>query len=256
MTSIINIAGYKFIILDNLVALKTEFSAFCRENDLTGTVLLSVEGINLNLSGEVAKIISFKKHLLAKTAFSDMTFRESYSQTVSFKRLKIKIKPEIITFKNKAIRAHEASAPRLSPAELKQWLDENKEMTLLDTRNDFEVRFGTFKQAINLKIADFTEFNKAATSLKKDKPIVMFCTGGIRCEKASLHLLNLGHKEVYQLDGGILNYFKEIGEEYYQGDCFVFDERIALDAKLQSTKTKQCTRCFGPLTTVCTTCLS
>lgn len=130
-------------------------------------------------------------------------------------------------------------------------------MIVLDTRNDYEVDVGTFQDAVNLHIHNFHEFPKAIEDLPeeaKNKPIVTFCTGGVRCEKAAQYMLNQGFKEVYQLDGGILNYFAECGADYYEGECFVFDKRITVDPKLQETKTTQCLSCRMPVRAPLETC--
>lgn len=242
-----NIAGYKFIRLANLSELRLFFLELCQKQHLKGTILLSEEGINLSLAGEVADIALFKASLAAHVDFSDLTFRESYSDFIPFKRLKVKIKKEIITLRCKDTDPNLQRGAGLSPEEFKQWLDENREMIVLDTRNDYEINFGTFANAINLKIDDFSDFPSATENLPKDKPIVMFCTGGIRCEKASLHLLNKGFPNVFQLEGGILNYFAKVGGAHYQGDCFVFDERIALDPELKTAKKTQCRVCQQPI---------
>jgi len=136
-------------------------------------------------------------------------------------------------------------------AQLKQWLDEGKELTLLDTRNDYEIEIGTFKDAVAIGIDSFREFPKATDELDesvKKKPVVMFCTGGIRCEKAGPLMEQQGFEEVYQLDGGILRYFEEVGGAHYDGECFVFDQRVAVDPELKETETTQCYACQAVLT--------
>ncbi len=163
--------------------------------------------------------------------FADLSFRESFSQSISFKRLKVKIKKEIITMNQPGIHPEQARAPSISPQELKQWLDEKREVILLDTRNEFEVNYGSFNSAMHLGLKNFSEFPDAVKTLKCDKPVVMFCTGGIRCEKAALSMFNQGFSEVYQLDGGILNYFSQVGQAHYQGGCFVFDDRVVVQAE-------------------------
>lgn len=245
--SIRNIAGYKFIPLSDLADLQASLLARCETLQLKGTVLLSAEGINLNLAGAEDKITDFKLFLKENSLFADMTFRESFSKDVPFDCLKIKIKNEIITFREPTVQAEKNSAPAISPHEFKHWLDENRDITVLDTRNDYEVRFGTFRNAVNLKIEDFSEFPKESAKISREKPIVMFCTGGIRCEKAALYLLQNGFENVYQLRGGILNYFSETGGAHFDGECFVFDKRIAVDANLQETGTQQCVKCEGPV---------
>lgn len=225
------IASYKFVPLSDLVALKTRLQTLCTH--LKGTVLISEEGINLNLSGRISDIVEFKKELQEDPRFKDLSFRESNSNTLSFKRLKIKIKKEIITFRQKNIHPEKKRAPSITPEEFKNWLDQHHEMTILDTRNDFEVNMGTFRNALTLNLKNFCELPDAVQNVNKDKPVVMFCTGGIRCEKASLYLLNSGFSEVYQLEGGILNYFAKVGGSHFQGNCFVFDDRIALNSNLE-----------------------
>jgi UPF0176 protein len=253
----LNIAGYKFITLKELPMLQADFKQHCQALDLKGTILLSEEGININLAGPIGSMNVFKSQLSADSRFTDMTFRESYSVLPPFKRLKIKIKKEIITLRREEINPEKKRTQEISPKEFKQWLDEKRDIMILDTRNDYEVKFGTFNQATHLHINDFCEFIALSENLSKEKPIVMFCTGGIRCEKAGLHLSNKGFPYVYQLEGGILNYFAKVGGAHYNGECFVFDERIALDFSLQSTGSKQCQACHGPikpLTSTCSTC--
>lgn len=235
---ILNIASYKFITLTALPVLRETFIELCAVLSLKGTILLSEEGINLALSGSEQQITTFKDFLKKDPRFSDMTFRESFSETISFKRMKVKIKKEIITMKRDEVQPVSGRAPHVTPQELKQWLDENRDIVLLDTRNDYEMEYGTFKNALNLKLEDFSEFPEKTQSLSKEKPIVMFCTGGIRCEKAAIHLLQQGFEQVYQLDGGILNYFNEVGGDHYHGDCFVFDDRIAVTPELKTIEGK------------------
>jgi UPF0176 protein len=245
--SIINIAGYKFIALENLVELQTAFLEKCQTFALRGTILLSTEGININLAGTPENIQQFKIFLQAGARFADITFHQSQSANQPFQYIKVKIKKEIITMRAENIHPEIKSAPSISPQELKQWLDEKRDITLLDTRNAYEVRFGTFKNSINPNLNNFSEFSKVAKTLNPSKPVVMFCTGGIRCEKAALHLLQAGFPNVLQLQSGILGYFKQVGNAHYDGECFVFDERIAVDANLQVTGTQQCKSCQGPI---------
>jgi UPF0176 protein len=243
----LNIAGYKFIALTELASLQEYFLAHCEALAIKGTLLLSQEGININLAGASADIQSFQAILRNDPRFMDMSFHESYSAEQPFQRLKIKLKNEIITLRQPQANPNGNRAPDISPAELKSWLDEKRDFTLLDTRNDYEVRFGTFKGALNLQLCDFGELPASVEQLDRHKPIVMFCTGGIRCEKAALYMLNQGFSSVYQLDGGILGYFKQVGGAHYDGECFVFDERIAVDCDLQHRGTIQCRACRGPV---------
>ncbi len=130
---------------------------------------------------------------------------------------------------------------------MKRWLDEKRDITLLDTRNDYEFRFGAFAGAVNLQIDQFGDLPAAIRELDKTKPLVMYCTGGIRCEKAAVYMENLGFNEVYQLDRGILGYFADVGGAHYDGECFVFDERVALAPDLLPHGTLQCPQCQGPV---------
>jgi UPF0176 protein len=246
--SITNMAAYKFILLSELAALRSELLAYCTRCKLTGTILLSPEGINLNLAGVSEDTEAFKKLLFNHGEFAGMTFRESRSESQPFKWMKVKIRKEIITMRRPEVCPHANRAPSISPKTLKQWLDEKRDLTLLDTRNDYEVRFGTFKNAQHFQLRDFSHFPAASKKLSSEAPIVMFCTGGIRCEKAALHLKNVGQAQVFQLEGGILNYFSEVGGSHYQGECFVFDQRISVDTQLQETGTRQCLHCYGPIT--------
>jgi len=221
-----NIAGYKFTSLNELSALRSALLAECQLAELKGTILLSSEGININVAGLPANIALFCHYLKTDARLADISFKTSYSRSQPFKRMKVKIKKEIITMRCPEIHPQISRAPSLSPSQFKQWLDEKRDMLILDTRNHYEVSEGTFSGAVSLQLDDFTHFPAAAKkALPQNKPIVMFCTGGIRCEKAALHLLKEGFPEVYQLEGGILNYFAEVGSVHYQGACFVFDER-------------------------------
>jgi UPF0176 protein len=254
---ITNIAGYKFIALKDLSDLSAQLMQQCTLLACKGTILLSAEGININIAAEPAGIEGFKAYLGQDERFAAMTFRESHSRTHPFRFLRVKIKKEIITMKRPEVKPEVARASAITPDELKQWLDEKRDITLLDTRNEYEVRFGTFANAEHFELKDFSEFPASAAQLQQTKPVVMFCTGGIRCEKAALHLLNVGFPEVYQLEGGILNYFAKTGGEHFTGECFVFDNRVAVNSQLQQTGTRQCLQCQGPIpetTENCETC--
>ena len=226
-----NIAGYKFIALDDLAQLREQLLA--ASVSLKGTILLSHEGININLAGTRENVAAFTTFLQNDNRFADIRFHETYSASLPFKYLKVKLKPEIITLRQPALNSLDARAPSISPAEFKQWLDEKRDITVLDVRNEYEIAYGTFVSAKHLSLSDFNEFPKVANTINKNKPIVMFCTGGIRCEKAALVMQEQGYENVYQLDGGILGYFAQVGGAHYDGKCFVFDERIAVNTNLQ-----------------------
>lgn len=233
----INISGYQFINLDNLEKLQKELQAFCGPLTLKGTIILGQEGINSFLSGSRDKIDAYYKKL-PDFGFS-IRYKESLSAHSPFNKMLVKIKREIVTL-GQDVDPICQSAPRISPKKFHDWLSDNKPMIVLDTRNEYEVRIGKFKNAINLNIQNFRDFPEAIKTLPekyKSLPIVTYCTGGIRCEKAAPFMLNQGFKEVYQLDGGILQYFEEYQNAHYEGECFVFDNRIAVDETL-------CPSCF------------
>ncbi len=247
----LHIAAYKFTPLINLPDLRRDFYDQTLALGLKGTILLAEEGMNLMVAGGSENIRDFQKALKQYPPFSDLTFKESVCSEPPFNRLLVKIKKQIIPLGRQETLLKDRLAPRIAPRALKQWLDQNRDITLLDARNLYEIRLGTFNKALHLNINHFRDFVARAKELPlalKQKPLVTFCTGGIRCEKAVPHLLDLGFKEVYQLDGGILQYFKECGNAHYSGECFVFDRRVALDESLHETGTAQCFHCLAPVT--------
>ncbi len=240
-TPVINISAYKFITLNALPELRSHLQLLVEQNHLKGTILLSSEGINLNLAGQTDNIASFCEAMQSDSRFADLVFKRSESDFVPFKRAMVKIKPEIITFKDPEIQPQHQTVRHLAPQELAEWLDAGKDVLLIDTRNEFEVEYGTFVNAKQVNIHQFSDFADAAKATfsdeDKQRPAVLFCTGGVRCEKAGPAFEQLGFENVYQLEGGILAYFEQCGGKHYQGDCFVFDERIALNPSLQATRT-------------------
>jgi UPF0176 protein len=247
----LNIAAYKFVALDHLPGFRKSLWEKACDCDLKGTVLLSPEGINMFLAGPADGVNDFLEELKSDDRFSHLTVKRSWTEFQPFRRLLIKLKKEIIAFGIDSVRPQERTSPKLSPEDLKRWLDEGREVTLLDTRNDYEVGIGTFKGAIDFNIHHFRNFPEATQALPeaaKSKPIVMFCTGGIRCEKAGPYMEQAGFREVYQLDGGILNYFERCGGAHYEGDCFVFDHRVALTPKLVPSGARLCFECQAVLT--------
>ncbi|MBL6705367.1 MAG: sulfurtransferase [Planctomycetaceae bacterium] len=249
--AIVNIAAYKFVELDRLTERREQVRELGRKLELKGTVLLSEEGINLFIAGSREAIDKFLAELRSDAQLSDLVVKESLSERQPFTRMLVKIKNEIISFGVDGIDPRQRTSPKLPPEQLKQWLDEGRPVHLLDTRNDYEVEVGTFRNAHVLGIDHFREFPEAIDSLPasmKDEPIVMFCTGGIRCEKAGPFMQARGFKNVFQLDGGILKYFEECGGDHYDGDCFVFDQRVAVDPQLRETAVEQCFACQMPLT--------
>jgi len=255
-TSFVNIAAYKFVTFDNTDEMRPQYQALCKELELKGTILLTPEGINMFLSGRRACIDRFLAWLRSDARFTDIEVKESLSEEQSHKRMLVKIKKEIITMRMPLIQPELGRAPAVAPATLKRWLDQGhddagKPVVMVDTRNAFEVDVGTFNNTIDYRIDKFTEFPEVIAAHKDelaDKTVVTFCTGGIRCEKAAIHMQNIGYQNVYQLEGGILKYFEEVGGAHYTGDCFVFDYRTALNPKLEPSVTVQCFACRAVVT--------
>ncbi len=178
--------------------------------------------------------------------FEELPVKQSQTDYQPFNRMLVKIKQEIIPVGCPEIAPVAEASPKIAPRELKRWLDENQDVALLDTRNDYEVSLGTFKGAIDLNLKTFREFPAAAAALPeeiKKRPVVMFCTGGIRCEKIGPYMKGLGFEKIYQLEGGILKYFEECEQEHYEGTCFVFDQRVAVDPSLAPTDLYECFAC-------------
>ncbi len=246
----LNISAYKFTRLDRLPQRKRELESLATAHDLLGTILLSHEGINLFLSGEQASVYEFFDKLGGIPEYSDIIPKESRSPTQPFRRMLVRIKKEIIAFGVPTVDPAIATSPKLRATELKKWLDEGRSVCLLDVRNDYEIELGTFHGARHLNIHHFREFPEAIgqlTDAAMEETIVMFCTGGIRCEKAGPLMQQAGFKNVYQLDGGILKYFEDVGGDHWDGSCFVFDSRVALDPLLEPTGDQLCFACQAVL---------
>jgi RluA family pseudouridine synthase len=251
MKKTVNVAAYKFVSLPDLHSLRTRLLGRCRRWELKGTILLSAEGINLFVAGKKEKIDLLLAELCGISGLEDLQLKVSETEHQPFTRMLVRVKKEIIAFGVEGINPAQHTSPKLAARELKQWLDEGRPVTLLDTRNDYEVKLGTFKNARAIGIDHFREFPDAVRKLPpelKEQPIVMFCTGGIRCEKAGPFMEREGFKNIFQLDGGILKYFEQCGGAHYDGECFVFDQRVGLDPSLQETEATQCFRCLTPLT--------
>ncbi|SNS41723.1 UPF0176 protein [Noviherbaspirillum humi] len=252
----VNISAYKFITFDDTVEKRPEFLARCQELNLKGTILLSPEGINLFLAGLRHEIDAFLAWLRSDARFADLEPKESFSDRQPFTRMLVKLKREIITMKHPLIQPEKGRAPAVDAKTLKRWLDQGhddqgKPVVMVDTRNDFEVDVGTFDQTVDYRIEKFSEFPDVIEKHREEfagKTVVTFCTGGIRCEKAAIYMQNVGYDSVYQLEGGILKYFEEVGGAHYHGDCFVFDYRTALNPKLEPTATVQCFACRAVVT--------
>lgn len=237
----LNIAAYHFVAVTDPDALASQLRASAQASDLRGTVLVAKEGINLFLAGAEQDIHAFLDGLRVDARFATIRVKFSHSAKQPFARLKVKRKPEIISFRRDAASPLTARAPTVAPDVLARWIaqrsdDDGKRLVLLDTRNRQEVDHGSFADALTLPIDKFTDLPAAIAPHREalaDATVVSFCTGGIRCEKAALWMRAEGMHNVLQLDGGILGYFEQVGGYGYDGRCFVFDERVALDARLQ-----------------------
>ena len=245
----VNISGYRFLDLPDRDSLRSPFREKCISLGLKGTILLSHNGINFFLAGTQEAIDGFISFLEEDPRLIGIPMHISHSDYQPFRRMLVRLKKEIISLGMDEIRPVEKEAKYIDPNEFKRWLDEGKEVVVLDTRNDYELRVGTFENAVDLDIKSFREFPDAVKRLDYDKstPVVMFCTGGIRCEKASIVMEDQGWTEVYQIKGGVLGYFKETGGEHWQGDCFVFDQRVSLDKNLLESDHQMCFKCREPL---------
>ena len=247
---VVNISGYKFVKLENLESLQADLKKWAGQAQLKGTILLSEEGINCFLAGSRAGMDSFLAALRSHGPLEDFEAKESFNDYQPFSRMLVKIKKEIITFDVPAVEPAYGDGKKIAAEELKAWLDEGRDVVLLDTRNDYEIELGTFDNAESVHIDNFREFPEAIRSLPEEyrkKPLVMFCTGGIRCEKAGPFMEDAGFENVLQLEGGILKYFEKCGGAHWQGECFVFDKRVALDPELSETATTLCYVCQAVL---------
>jgi len=253
VSAITNISTYRFVPLAGLKELREELIADCKSWGLKGTILLSTEGINMFVAGSDASIHLLLDKIRQIRGLEDLMPKVSLSEDQPFNRMLVRIKKEIIAFGVETVRPAEYTSPKIAAKELKKWLDEGKPVTLLDTRNDYEVKLGTFKGALVPHIDTFRQFPDAVRKLPdelKDQPVVMFCTGGIRCEKAGPFMEQEGFQKIYQLDGGILKYFEECGGAHYEGECFVFDQRVGVDPALRESEHAVCYACQAPLDSV------
>lgn len=250
----LNIAAYRFVDLAEPRAWVAPLRAACAERGLKGTIIVAEEGINLFLAGSDASVQDFLAWLAndarfvdrhGAPAFSGLDVKHSRSARQPFARLRVKSRDEIVTMRRPLIRPGAGRAPTVDPERLERWLsqghdDDGRDIVLLDTRNAFEVGQGSFDGARHLGLARFESFPERIGDLRREfegRTVVTFCTGGIRCEKAALHMQHAGIDHVVQLDGGILNYFERVGTAHWHGACFVFDERVALEPDLAPRST-------------------
>lgn len=252
MSQVVICAMYKFVRLNNFEEIRQPLANFMVNHDIRGTLLLAYEGINGTVAGSRGAIDALLKYLKADDRLADLSYKESYSDEMPFLRTKVKLKKEIVTMGVEGIDPRHVVGTYVKPKDWNQLISE-EDVLLIDTRNDYEVQVGTFKNAVNPKTDSFREFPdyvKQHLNPEKHKRVAMFCTGGIRCEKSTAYLKEQGFDEVYHLEGGILKYLEEVPEQdtMWEGECFVFDERVTVDHQLNKGHYDQCHACRLPIT--------
>ena len=243
------LSAYRFVELNDLALRRERMRAKACELGLLGTVLLAGEGINLSLGGQREALDNWLEWLALNQGIDGLTANRQAVDQVPFLRLKLRCCAEIITFDPEVCPGRVATGEALTPANWHRMLADDN-LQLVDTRNDFEVELGTFSGAVDPRNAKFTDFRVwALKHLERDRPVALFCTGGVRCEKASSWLLANGYERVYQLAGGILNYLRNIPEDesLWRGECFVFDGRVSVDRGLRPTGRPVCAGCRRPV---------
>ena len=241
---------YQFKKIENIFIFKNELSNFCKFNKIKGTIILADEGINGTIAGKSNDISIFESCIL-KMGFNNYNPKYSYSKFMPFFRLKVREKKEIVTLRTKIADPENITGKKIKPEEWNDFISD-KETILIDVRNNFEVEMGTFKNSINPNTKSFTDFkNYLKNDLKrsKNKKIAMFCTGGIRCEKISSYMIKKGFKDVNQLHGGILSYLEKTTNKnsLWNGECFVFDNRVSVKNELKEGTYELCHACRYPL---------
>jgi len=245
------IAFYKFVELEDYEEIRHPLWEYCNGKQVKGSILLAQEGLNGMLAGEPAAIDEVVTHLRSDERLSDLLTKESFSDFQPFRRMKVRLKTEIVRLGVPGINPSCQVGTYVKAAD---WNDliSDPEVLLIDTRNDFECKLGTFKGAVNPvtdSFSDFPEYAETRLDPDKHKKIAMFCTGGIRCEKSTSYLLSKGFEKVYHLQGGILKYLEDIPaeESMWEGECFVFDDRVTLDHDLNPGQYELCRGCWQPL---------
>ncbi len=252
MSQIVVCALYKFVSLEDYQQIKPPLLDFMLERTVRGTLLLANEGINGTVAGSREAIDALLTYLRNDQRLAELSYKESYVDEMPFLRTRVKLKKEIVTMGVEGIDPKRVVGTYVKP---KDWnaLISDPDVILVDTRNDYEVQVGTFKNALNPNTESFREFPdyvKQNLDPAKNKKVAMYCTGGIRCEKSTAYLKEQGFEEVYHLEGGILKYLEEVPEEetLWEGECFVFDERVTVDHSLEKGHYDQCNACRMPIT--------
>ena len=252
MSKVVVCALYKFVQLDNYQELREPLRQVLEDNDIRGTLLLANEGINGTVAGSREGIDIMLAWLAQQPGLDNIGYKESYDDEMPFYRTKVKLKKEIVTMGVEGVDPRKVVGTYVKP---KDWnaLISDPDVVLIDTRNDYEFQIGTFENAVNPKtdtFREFPEYVKENLDPEKNKKVAMFCTGGIRCEKSTAYLKEQGFEEVYHLEGGILKYLEEVPEEdtMWHGECFVFDNRVSVNHKLEKGEYDQCHACRMPIT--------
>ncbi len=251
MSTYLVAALYKFVRLPEYASLQAPLTEICTSNDVKGTLLLAAEGINGTIAGPEAGVRNVLAYLRARPEFSDLIHKESWADEEPFLRAKVRLKKEIVTMGVDGIDPNKIVGTYVKPQDWNALISD-PDTVVVDTRNDYEVAIGTFKGAVDPKTKSFREFPAWAAenkdTLKKPK-VAMFCTGGIRCEKSTAFMKEQGYDEVYHLEGGILKYLEEVPEEesLWEGDCFVFDERVSVRHGLEPGDYDMCRACRRPI---------
>jgi UPF0176 protein len=238
----------------NLKELQEIFISFLKKEDIKGTILLANEGVNGTVAGTEASIDRFKNFLQSKNLYQSQNFKTSSCAEEPFTRLKVKLKDEIVSIGNKLADPRKIVGEYVQPKDWNNLISQDN-VLILDVRNTYEVSIGTFKKSIQPETTNFREFpdwlyNQESSSINKNYTVAMFCTGGIRCEKASSLMKAKGFENIYHLQGGILNYLEKVDEEdsLWEGECFVFDDRVALNHNLEVGSYDMCHGCRMPIT--------
>lgn len=243
-----NLLFYKYVKINNKEELKQQLLDFCNNEKIKGKILLANEGINTNLTGNKEQIQKFLDFIKTDKRFNDIEIKIGKTNRHNFKRMIVKLRKEIISTRFGA--NIENKADYIEPKELLKKYENNDDFVIIDTRNDYEFDVGHFENSVKLPIKTFQDFPQGVKTIEnyKDKEIITFCTGGVRCEKASAYLKQNGFKNVKQLHGGIIKYGEVVGDKYWNGKCFVFDERgaIEIDPKKQDDNYIQCSICYVP----------
>jgi len=246
MKNLIATSFYKYVGLRKVKSFRNEHQKFCNKLEVKGKVLVSKEGINGSISGTKEQIGKYKRKLKSYREFNNITFKDTAATTPPFKKIIVRIRPEIVT--NKFYADIKYAGTYIAPKQLKIMYDKEEDFVIVDARNDYEWKIGKFRNAITLPIDVFRDFPHSIKTLEKfkNKKIIMYCTGGVRCEKASALLRQKGFRDVSQLKDGIIKFIEEYPDSYFEGRCFVFDDRLSIPSGKNTKDISLCEKCHIP----------